>query len=178
VRYGVSRGRCRWRRARTTLSTAATTNGTELIFTLVSPHVWPILLDVGHILFVTSLFAATLVVHNTVTRYGFRVGPGTGAARALGRTNPKDRGAACGVDGANARLPGRRGWAMPRFTLTRWLYLFFWISVTGGLGVLILMWFTSAAGDRLLPGELDQRERVAARRRTRVGVPRVGHGPA
>lgn len=53
---------------------AATADGTELIFNLVSPHVWPILVDVDHVLFTTSLFVAILSFHNTVTRYGFALG--------------------------------------------------------------------------------------------------------
>lgn len=123
---------------------AATANGTELIFTLAAPHVWPVLLDVGHILFITSLFAAVLAFHNTVTRYGFALGRERVLPAALGRTNPRT-----GTPRAASLLQTAlgivviAGYAVSG--VDPLVYLFFWIACVGGLGVLILMLLTSLA---------------------------------
>jgi amino acid transporter len=52
----------------------ATDKGTELTFSLVAPYLARAWIDAGHLLFVTSLFAAMLAFHNTVVRYGFTLG--------------------------------------------------------------------------------------------------------
>ncbi len=123
---------------------AATTDGTELIFNLVSPHVWPILVDVGHVLFTTSLFAAILSFHNTVTRYGFALGRERVLPAALGRTNPKTGAPRlASMVQTLIALVVVFGYALSG--LDPLMYLFFWITVTGGLGVLVLMLLTSAA---------------------------------
>ena len=123
---------------------AATANGTELIFTLVAPHVWPILLDVGHILFVTSLFAAVLAFHSTVTRYGFALGRERVLPAALGRTNPRNGAPrTASVIQSVIGLVVILGYAISG--VDPLVYLFFWIACVGGLGVLILMLLTSIA---------------------------------
>ncbi|MER7004116.1 APC family permease [Dactylosporangium sp. NPDC000555] len=119
-------------------------HGSETMFTLVDPHLAKIWLDLGHGLFITSLFAALLSFHNTAARYTF----------SLGRERV---------------LPGWFGTAGRRFRAPLWgsltqsllaiavlavfavtgldpfVYLFFWWTVTGGFGVLILMTVTSLA---------------------------------
>lgn len=123
---------------------AATDQGTDLIFNLVSPHVWPILVDLGRVLFTTSLFAAILAFHNTVTRYGFALGRERVLPAPLGRTNP--RNGAPRLASLLQSLIGLVvivGYAISG--VDPLVYLFFWISVTGGLGVLILMLLTSIA---------------------------------
>jgi amino acid transporter len=52
----------------------ASADGTELIFNLVRAFVGQGLLDVGHVLFVTSLFASALAFHNTAARYFYALG--------------------------------------------------------------------------------------------------------
>jgi amino acid transporter len=123
---------------------AATADGTELIFNLVSPHVWPILVDVGHVLFTTSLFAAILSFHNTVTRYGFALGRERVLPAGLGRTNPKN-GAPRAASIVQTLIALLVVFAYALSGLDPLIYLFFWVTVTGGLGVLILMLLTSAA---------------------------------
>jgi amino acid transporter len=123
---------------------AATADGTELIFHLVSPHMWPVLVDVGHILFTTSLFAAVLSFHNTVTRYAFALGRERVLPAALGRTYPKTGAPRlASLVQTVIGLVVIVGYAVSG--VDPLVYLFFWISVTGGLGVLILMLLTSAA---------------------------------
>jgi amino acid transporter len=123
---------------------AARTSGTELIFSLVSPHVWPVLLDVGHVLFTTSLFAAVLSFHNAVTRYGFALGRERVLPAALGRTYPRT-----GAPRLASLVQSVIGFVVvfgfAIAGLDPLVYLFFWATVTGGLGVLILMWVTSIA---------------------------------
>ena len=60
--------------------------GTEYIFHLVGPYVPPMLVDIGHLLFITSLFAAGLAFHNTFNRYGFALGRDRAMPSRLGRT--------------------------------------------------------------------------------------------
>nr|BFE71622.1 hypothetical protein GCM10020092_049230 [Actinoplanes digitatis] len=47
---------------------------TDLVFALVAPHVPRVLVDVGYILFMTSVFAALLAFHAAVARYQFALG--------------------------------------------------------------------------------------------------------
>lgn len=123
---------------------AATDQGTDLMFNLVSPHVLPVAVSTGRFLFLTSLFAALLAFHNTVARYFFALGRERVLPSKLGHT-------------------GRRSGAPVAGSLTQtvlaavvlagyvWsgadpiVHLFFWITVTGGLGVLVLMTVTSFA---------------------------------
>jgi amino acid transporter len=123
---------------------AARTNGTELMFTLVRPHLGQTWVDAGHLLFVTSLFAALLAFHNTAARYAFALGRENVLPEWLGNT---------------VRSSGSPKWGSLTQTLLAAvvlagyslagldpiIYLFFWITVVGGLGVLILMTATSIA---------------------------------
>ncbi|SDY99819.1 Amino acid transporter [Micromonospora pattaloongensis] len=123
---------------------AARADGTELMFTLVAPHVGPTLVDVGHLLFITSLFAALLAFHNTVARYLFALGRERVVPAALGRTNPRTGAPLFGsLTQSLLALGVLLGYAVAG--LDPILHLFFWVTVTGGLGVLILMAGTSAA---------------------------------
>ncbi len=123
---------------------AATTDQTELIFNLVTPYVWPILVDMGHVLFTTSLFAAVLSFHNTVTRYGFALGRERVLPASLGRTHPTS-GAPRTASMLQSLIAVVIVIAYAVSGLDPLVYLFFWVSVTGGLGVLILMCLTSVA---------------------------------
>ncbi|GAA2914145.1 amino acid permease [Actinoplanes cyaneus] len=123
---------------------AATEHGTELIFDLAAPYVPSSLLIAGHLLFITSLFAALLSFHNTAARYFFALGREGVLPRALARTSVRSRSPhvasitqtvlACVV----LALYAYAGW-------DPMINLFFWITVTGGLGVLVLMLVTSVA---------------------------------
>jgi amino acid transporter len=122
----------------------ATGEGTELMFNLAAPYVAHVLVDVGHGLFITSLFAAVLSFHHTSARYFFALGREGVLPAWLGRTSVRmgaptfgsllQTSLAAGVIG----LYAVKGWD----PMTR---LFFWVTVLGGLGVLILMVATSIA---------------------------------
>jgi amino acid transporter len=123
---------------------AARADGTDLIFNLVAPHLWPVFVTVGQLLFTTILFAAILAFHNTVTRYGFALGRERVLPARLGRTNPRN-GAPylASLIQSGIGLVVIIGYAVSG--VDPLVYLFFWIAVTGGLGVLILMLITSIA---------------------------------
>ncbi|GAA4974164.1 APC family permease [Actinoplanes utahensis] len=123
---------------------AATEHGTELIFVLAAPYVpnWVIVL--GHLLFISSLFAALLAFHATASRYFFALGREGVLPRALARTSVRSRSpkAASLTQSVIALV------VLGLYAANGWdpmINLFFWITVTGGLGVLILMFITSIA---------------------------------
>jgi amino acid transporter len=121
----------------------AKTDSTELMFNLVGPHLHRAWLDIGHILFVTSLFAALLAFHNTVARYSFALGRERVLPSRLGTTGRNNaprwgsitQTILAGVVLAVYAIAG----------LDPIVKLFFWWTVLGGLGVLILMAATSVA---------------------------------
>ncbi|MBB4743940.1 amino acid transporter [Actinoplanes octamycinicus] len=123
---------------------AATEHGTELIFDLAAPYLPSLLLIVGHLLFITSLFAALLSFHNTCARYFFALGREGVLPRALARTSVRSR---------SPKVASLTQSVIAIAVLCAYAYagwdpminLFFWITVTGGLGVLILMFVTSIA---------------------------------
>jgi amino acid transporter len=123
---------------------AATEHGTELIFDLAAPYVSWIVLFIGHLLFLTSLFAALLSFHHTDARYLFALGREGVLPRALARTSVRSRSPKIAsitqtvIAAAVLCVYAYAGW-------DPMINLFFWITVTGGLGVLILMLFTSIA---------------------------------
>ncbi|MDG4790165.1 APC family permease [Micromonospora sp. WMMD1102] len=123
---------------------AATADGTELIFNLVLPHLGQTVVDIMHILFVTSLFAALLAFHNTVARYSFALGREGVLPEWMGRTSRRSGAPAAGSIAQTLLALGVLiGYAAAGAEPI--VHLFFWVTVTGGLGVLILMTGTSAA---------------------------------
>jgi amino acid transporter len=102
---------------------AAKADGTELIF---------------------SLFAALLSFHNTVARYLFALGRERVLPPILGRTSTRTRAPKVGslVQSTLAAI------VLGVYAAMGWdpiVHLFFWLTVVGGLGVLILMTGTSVA---------------------------------
>ncbi|MFG3710843.1 APC family permease [Micromonospora sp. NPDC047730] len=122
----------------------ATSDGTQLIFNLVTPYVGQTLITLGELLFITSLFAALLSFHNTVARYAFALGRERVLPAALGRTSRRSGAPKAGsvVQTALAFIV-LAGYAISG--ADPYVHLFFWITVFGGLGVLVLMVLTSAA---------------------------------
>nr|WP_179277063.1 APC family permease [Actinoplanes regularis] len=123
---------------------SATDHGTELIFDLAAPYVPSTILILGHLLFITSLFAALLSFHNTAARYFFALGREGVLPRALARTSVRSRS----PQTASITQTAIAFAALCLYAYAGWdpmINLFFWITVTGGLGVLILMLITSVA---------------------------------
>jgi amino acid transporter len=116
----------------------------DLVFVLFDKYLGSGLLVVAEVLLVVSLFAALLAFHNTAARYFYALGREGVLAAVLGRTSPKTRAPIYGsvlqtlIGIAVIALYVIAGWD----PFTR---MFFWLTVLGGLGVLILMTATSIA---------------------------------
>ncbi|WP_199512193.1 APC family permease [Nucisporomicrobium flavum] len=122
----------------------ATAEGSELIFTLSAPYLPSFVITLGHLFFITSLFAAALSFHNTSARYHFALGREGVLPAVLGRTSPRTKAPLSGS--LLQTIIGLAGIAA--FAVFGWdpfLQMFFWLTVLGGFGVLILMVFTSIA---------------------------------
>ncbi|MGW3893219.1 APC family permease [Micromonospora chokoriensis] len=123
---------------------AARSDGTDLIFNLVAPHLGTSVVTIGRILFITSLFAALLSFHHTVARYLFALGRERVLPAALGRTSRRTGAPKVGsIIQSVVAVVVLAGYAAANADPI--VHLFFWVTVTGGLGVLALMTVTSAA---------------------------------
>jgi amino acid transporter len=117
---------------------------TDLVFFLVGKHLPTALVDLGYVLFLTSVFAALLAFQAAVARYQFALGREGVLPAVWGRTHPR----------TGAPLAGSITQSIIAIVVLSLyavsgadplVYLFAWMSTIGGLGVLILMWATSAA---------------------------------
>ncbi|WP_327038361.1 APC family permease [Micromonospora maris] len=123
---------------------AARADGTDLIFNLVSPYLADSIVTVARVLFITSLFAALLSFHHTVARYLFALGRERVLPAVFGRTSRRTGAPKVGsLVQSGLAFAVLVGYAVAGADPI--VHLFFWVTVTGGLGVLILMTVTSAA---------------------------------
>ena len=117
---------------------------TDLVFALVAPHVPAFLVDIGYVLFMTSVFAALLAFHAAVARYQFALGREGVLPAAWGRTHPRTGAPLLGSITQSVLAFGvLSAYAVAHAEPIR--YVFAWLTTIGGLGVLILMWSASAA---------------------------------
>jgi amino acid transporter len=120
------------------IAKAAGEQSSDLIFNLSAPHVPAVMLDAGHLLFCTSVFAAMLSFHNTVARYLFSLGRERVLPGTLGYASP-----ASGAPVVGSLVQTLIGLvAIFLFSASGWdpfIRMFFWLGTTGGLGVLLLM---------------------------------------
>jgi amino acid transporter len=100
------------------------------------------IVNLGNVLLLTSVFAALVSFHNSVTRYSFALGRERVLPSGLGRTRPRS-GAPMVASLTQTVLAlivivlfAAEGWD-PLFKL------FFWLGTTGGFGILILLFATS-----------------------------------
>jgi amino acid transporter len=122
----------------------STENGPFTIFGLASGRLPNFLVDVGGVLFATSVLAAAISFHNTVARYTFALGRERvfpGFLSATGRRS--------GAPIAGSLLQSIVGLAVIVFYAWAGLdpvfQLMFWIGTAGGFGVLVLLALTSLA---------------------------------
>ncbi|HEV3361507.1 MAG TPA: APC family permease [Pseudonocardiaceae bacterium] len=113
----------------------------DLVFNLAAQHLAPALVDLGHLLFVTSMLAAMISFHNTTARYMFALGRERVLPASLGRTSRRTGSPIVGslvqtVVGLVIILV----WAL--VGLDPLIQLFFWLSTTGGVGILFLLVLT------------------------------------
>jgi amino acid transporter len=122
---------------------AARADGTELMFDLVLPYLGQTLVDIGHLLFLTSLFAAGLAFHNIVARYLFALGRERVLPARFGRAS---RSGAPRLGSLTQSLVTVLALAVAAaLHVDPAVQLLFWLTVVGGFGVLLLMAATSVA---------------------------------
>lgn len=118
--------------------------GPELFFNLAAVQLGDAALHMGHILFLTSLIAASISFHNIIARYMFSLGREGVLPRAFGRTVP---GTGAPKNGSLAQSAVGLV-VIVLYAVFGWdplVELFFWGGSGGGLGVLILVTLTSFA---------------------------------
>ncbi|MET8154402.1 APC family permease [Actinoplanes sp. NPDC049668] len=117
---------------------------TDLVFALVTPHLPRIFVDLGYILFMTSVFAALLAFHAAVARYQFALGREGVLPSVWGHTHPRTGAPLMGSITQSVLALG----VLIAFAVAGvdpLLYVFAWLTTIGGLGVLLLMWSASFA---------------------------------
>ncbi|MCU7728574.1 APC family permease [Actinoplanes sp. KI2] len=126
------------------IASTAAEHQTDLVFFLVGKHLPTPLIDLGYLLFLTSVFAALLAFHAAVARYQFALGREGVLPSGFGRTHPRTGAPVAGsITQSIIAIIALGLYAVSG--LDPLVYLFAWMSTIGGLGVLILMWATSAA---------------------------------
>ncbi|WP_239174762.1 APC family permease [Actinoplanes cyaneus] len=114
----------------------------DLFFVLPDPYLPGALVDLGRIFFATSLFAAMLAFHHTVARYALTVAREGVLPPALARTRDDVPVAASSAQSALALVVLL---IFAALVLNPTTDLFFFGTVSGGLGVLVLMAIASLA---------------------------------
>jgi amino acid transporter len=126
------------------IASVAAAHQTDLVFFLVSKYLPTVLVDVGYLLFLTSVFAALLAFHAAVARYQFALGREGVLPAAWGHTHPRTGAPLLGsVTQSLLALGVLTAYAAAHAEPL--VYVFAWLTTIGGLGVLILMWLCSAA---------------------------------
>ncbi|GIE83059.1 hypothetical protein Aph02nite_90090 [Actinoplanes philippinensis] len=114
----------------------------DLFFFLPDPYLPAVLVDLGRVFFATSLFAAMLAFHHTVARYALTVAREGVLPAGLARTRDGVPVAASIAQSALAFV------VLIVFAIATWdptTDLFFFGTVSGGLGVLVLMTIAAVA---------------------------------
>jgi amino acid transporter len=126
------------------IAEVAAAHQTDLVFVLVSPHLPSAFVNIGYMLFLTSVFAALLAFHAAVARYQFALGREGVLPAAWGRTHPRTGAPLLGsITQSVLALVVLSVYALAGAEPL--VYVFAWLTTIGGLGVLILMWATSAS---------------------------------
>lgn len=145
---------------------AAAEAGPDLLLLPPASHLGgELLVDVGHVLLLTSIVAGLVSYHNAVARCAFSLArdgvlPGP-VSRLLGRTAPRT-----GAPAVASAAQSATGLAViVLFAVTGWdplTRLFFWLGTTGAFGVLLLMTGASVAVVGFFRGDRRGESRGAA----------------
>lgn len=120
----------------------ARAEGPDLFFNLASGPLGSFTVDLGRLLFLTSLLAALIAFHNIISRYTFSLGREGVWPRPLGEAPGGAPRRGSMVQSALALV------VISVYAIAGWdplVQLFFWGGTTGGLGVLLLITATSIA---------------------------------
>jgi len=121
-------------------------DGSDMIFNVAGRFLGngSTILDIGHTLLLTSVFAAMISFHNSVARYSFALGREGVLPRIVGRTRPRT--------GAPLVASATQSFVaivvIVLFAVQGWDpmgQLFFWLGTTGGVGILMLLIATSVS---------------------------------
>ncbi|GIH16080.1 APC family permease [Rugosimonospora africana] len=125
------------------LHQAAQQEGTNLPFTIVAQHLGSnLLVDLGQLLFISSLLAAALSYHSTVARYMFALGRERVLPGFLGRTGVRSMAPTfASMTQSTAGLFFIAVYAISGADPV--VKLFYWFGTVGGFGVLLLITGTS-----------------------------------
>jgi amino acid transporter len=128
---------------------AAAESGPELVFVFLADHAPAWFVEVGRLLFITSLLAALIAFHNVVARYLFSLGREGVLPAALAKTNARSHSPVAGSLTQSALalvvllvfafVGAGQGEMFPVVTL------FTWLTNTGAFGLVMLMALTSFA---------------------------------
>ena len=121
----------------------AGTHLTDLFFHLPAPFVPPVVMDAAVVLFATSLFAALLAFHTTVARYTLTLAREGVLPRWLAVTRADEVPVTASLLQSTLAFNTLVVFVMAELDPT--MDLFFFGTVSGGLGVLILMTVTACA---------------------------------
>ncbi|HEU0239852.1 MAG TPA: APC family permease [Micromonosporaceae bacterium] len=118
--------------------------GPDFIFNVAGQHLGhaTTVLDIGHVLLLTSIFAGMVSYHNAVARYSFALGREGVLPHLLGRTRART-GAPLVSSIAQSTIALI---VIIVFAVEKWdplTRLFFWLGTTGGFGILVLLIGTS-----------------------------------
>lgn len=116
----------------------------DLMFVLAGKHLGTVFADIGNVLLITSAFAAMLSYHNTVARYTFSLAREGVLPRLLARTGVRS-GAPVSASLLQSIVGGVVIVVYAAFNLDPFVQLFFWLGMTGGFGVLLLLAATSVS---------------------------------
>jgi amino acid transporter len=122
----------------------STADGVQVIFNLADAHLGRLAMNAGLLLFVTSMIAAMIAFHATITRYMFAGGQEGVLPRRLGRTWERTQAPRA----ASLVQSGFAFTVIVTFAVTGWepvVHLFYWASTIGGVGVLLLVLATSVS---------------------------------
>ena len=116
----------------------------QLVFNLAGQQIGGWIVDVGHVLLVTSILAAMISFHNTTARYAFALGRERVLPASLGRTSHRT-----GSPMMGSIIQSIVGFVVIIiYAIGGWdpvVRLFFWGGTSGGIGVLLLIFITSLA---------------------------------
>jgi amino acid transporter len=120
------------------------TNGPGEIFGLAAARLPSTFVDIGSVLFATSVLAAAISFHNTVSRYTFALGRERVFPSLLSTTGRRS-GAPTGGSVVQSIIGLAVIILYAAFNLDPVVQLMFWVGTGGGFGVLLLLTVTSIA---------------------------------
>ncbi len=117
--------------------------GPDLFFNQAAVTLGSAAVTVGQILFLTSMVAAAIAMHNIIARYTFALGREGVLPRLFGRTTAQGAPRNASVAQSVLAIVVIFAWALAGWDPL--VQLFFWGGTSGGLGVLLLITLTSIA---------------------------------